>query len=125
MLAAQEQQIGKVDQADLFAYEFDPRPPVGAKDRVAADRLQPLVVAHPIAREALELIQKDPLRRGSCGPITGFELQDFERHEEIESPSVALGGLDHEGLKWREVMGQAGHCRRKYAGQAQLAGQKI
>ena len=95
------------------------------EDRVGGHCFQSSIVAQSIAAEALELIEEDALRRGPFGTVRSLSLQDLERHADIESALFTFGLGDHECLKWREVVRQLRHRRRKYSVKLQLGRQEF
>ncbi len=103
----------------------DPLPPIGVESRIVGHRRQAGVVAQAVARDRLELIDEQSLRRGSFGPIVGFASQDFQGQEQVELPLFLFRLGHHEALKRGEIVGQLGHRRAEHSQQLQLAGHEI
>ena len=106
---ADADEVAEIDEADLSADGPDPRLPVGIEDRIVGDRLHPLLVVEAVAREALEAVDEQALRRRPIGEVASFPLEDRQRHPHIEPPSLVLGPVHDERLEAGEVVGDAGH----------------
>jgi hypothetical protein len=68
-----------------------------------------VAVVEAVARQALEAVEEQPLRRGPLGAVGRLALQDRERGADVEPARLFLRLPHDEGLEGGEVVRQPRH----------------
>ena len=104
---------------------MDPLFPLTIEEIVISHGHEPMAVVEPVARERLEAVEEEPLRRGPLGPVAGLAGQQRKRRAHVEAPLLALCLGHDECLEGGEVVRHAGHGGRERADELEFGHQIV
>ena len=125
LLAADVDQVGKIDDADLAADRLNPFPPILVVHRVGGDGIQTAVVTQAIAAQRFELVHEQAFASRPFRQVGGFVAEDFDGDPHIEAAPLVLGRRNDVGLVGGEIVRQAAHGRRHHPAVPQFGQEKV